>query len=58
MFREFDLNEKNLKYPLIEVFYDSPFSGGDDKKWKSQTYINIKINPLENHAPFLFPNSQ
>jgi hypothetical protein len=42
MFREFDLNEKNLKYPLVEVFYDSPFSGGDDKKWKSQTYFNVK----------------
>jgi len=33
---------KNLSYPFVEVFFDSPFSGSSDKEWMSKTYYMIK----------------
>lgn len=35
------LNEK-IEFPILEIFYDSPFSGADDTKWKSNLYFLTK----------------
>ena len=41
MLKEAYLNGEKIEFPMAEVFYDSPFSGGDDKNWKSQTFFNF-----------------
>ena len=33
------LNHKEIKYPVVEEFLDSPFSGKDDKEWHSKLYF-------------------
>lgn len=33
------LNQKEIKYPVVEEFLDSPFSGKDDKEWHSKLYF-------------------
>lgn len=31
---------KKIQFPIVEVFYDSPFSGTSDTEWKSILYIS------------------
>lgn len=33
------LDDKEIKYPIVEEFLDSPFSGKDDKEWHSKLYF-------------------
>jgi hypothetical protein len=34
-------------FPIVEIFYDSPFSSTDDKTWLSQTFFNLKDSSFE-----------
>lgn len=42
LFQRFSNQTKKLNFPMLEVFYDSPFSETNDVNWRSELYFEKK----------------
>jgi hypothetical protein len=47
LLKKVEIQNEKIVFPIVEIFYDSPFSSTDDKTWLSQTFFNLKDSSFE-----------